>query len=254
MIKKILLTVTLFLLLIGFNAFAQQPTHVSQIATQFKVADREASFGDIVVKVEGEIVRSKKPYDENIFGAVATNPMIVIGRAATDSLPIVTSGIAPIKVNGAYEAIKEGDFITSSDAPGIGRKAPYSGFVIGRALEDFDGEIGIINVMVSPQEVVIDPDESWEEITFWSAIGRIIKAFERDVPQILRYALALFLVGGSFVFALRSFGRTLREGVVGISRNPLAKGSIRLAMTLNLIGILILTLAGIGLALFVILL
>jgi hypothetical protein len=47
--------------------------------------------------------------------------------------------------------------------------------------------------------------------------------------------------------------RTLREGVIGISRNPLAKRSIQTAMVLNLIGISILTLAGIGLALFVIL-
>jgi len=38
-----------------------------------------------------------------------------------------------------------------------------------------------------------------------------------------------------------------------MGRNPLAKESIRMAMILNLIGILILTMAGLGLALFVIL-
>jgi len=40
--------------------------------------------------------------------------------------------------------------------------------------------------------------------------------------------------------------------VTGISRNPLAKKSIQSAMILNLIGILILTLAGLALAVFVI--
>ena len=59
--------------------------------------------------------------------------------------------------------------------------------------------------------------------------------------------------GGSFIIGFFSFIKAQREGVAAIGRNPLAKESVKAAMILNLIGIFILTLAGLGLALFVIL-
>ena len=62
----------------------------------------------------------------------------------------------------------------------------------------------------------------------------------------------MVLGGGAFVLGFVSFARSLRSGVEAVGRNPLAKSSIQLAMVLNLGGILTLTMAGIGLALFVI--
>jgi len=120
-------------------------------------------------------------------------------------------------------------------------------------LEDFDGEEGLILVLVQPQEANFEVKQSWEKISLWEAIGRIVTALERDVPRVLRYVFAIILASGSFILGYRAFMRNLREGIRGISRNPLARHSIRLAMILNLIGIVIVTLAGLGLALFVIL-
>ncbi len=253
---NIYIYISLFLLILGFSLpkdiFAD---FFSEIATQFKVDDARVEPGDIISKKDGKLIRSSSPYDEDVFGVVATNPVAVVGREEAGSVPIVTSGVALVKVDSRQEEIKKGDFITSSNSAGVGQKAFYSGFVVGRALEDFDGGEGVIEVFVDPHEKdVIEDDVSWEEITFWEAIGRIIRAVERDIPQVLRYLLATILVAVSFAFGLYSFSRTLKDGIKGISRNPLAKGSIRFAMTLNLIGILVVTVAGLALALFIIML
>jgi len=251
--KKILI----FLLFFSFFLFQKlifaQESFFSQFAIYFKVEDKKAEPGDIISKKGEKLVRSSQPYDSDLFGVVAKNPVVTMGKPEEGALPIVTSGITLVKVDGTYEKIKRGDYITSSDKPGVGRKAPVPGYVIGRALEDFEGKEGLILVLVHPQNAIFEQEKSWEKITFWEAVGRIITALERDVPKVLRYVFAMVLASASFILGYRAFMGNLREGIRGISRNPMARHSIRLAMILNLIGIVIVTLAGLGLALFVIL-
>ena len=248
--KKVLfigLALSLLPSLVSANFFSQSATH-------YMVEDEEAQSGDLIVNRDGQLVRADQRYDSDLFGVVAEDSVVIYGKDEEGSLPLVTSGPALVRVSNSYEEIEKGSYITSSEIEGVGQKAPYSGFVIGRAMEDLEEDEGLIEVMVNPQEVTIDADEDWSEITLWEAVGRIFTVIERDVPEVLRYLLAIILVVGSLTFGFKSFVSALREGVAGISRNPLAKGSIRFAMILNLIGITILTLAGLALALFVILL
>ncbi len=226
----------------------------SQTAIQFFVADEKTQPGDIIVKKEEKLVRADKPYDSDILGVVAFEPLLTIGKEAPGSLPIVISGITLVKVSGEKEAIKKGDYLTSSNQPGVAQKAVYPGFVIGKSLEDFEGKEGLIKVFINPHWASFEPEKSWQKLTFKEVVGRILSALERDVPAVLRYIFAILLASGSFIVGFRAFVRNLKEGIVGISRNPLAKNSIRLAMILNLIGIVVITLAGLGLALLVILL
>ncbi len=244
---------SLVLLFFSGSVYGQNVSF-SQAATNFIVADEEAEPGDIIVKKDGELVRSEKRYDPDILGVVATDPIITVGTETEETLPIVTSGVTTMRVTGGHEGIRTGDYITSSEIPGVGQRAPTPGYVVGRALENFDGEEGTIRVLVNPHEALFDVEREWDEITLWEALGRIFTAIERDVPEVIRYILAFFVAVGSFIFAFRSFATALREGMKGISRNPLAKGSIKFAMVLNLLGILILTLAGLGLSVFIILL
>ncbi len=253
-IKIILGALSLALVLPLFSVVAEESNIFSQSATNFIVADEEAEPGDILVKKEGQIMRSESRYDEDIFGVVATDPAVVIGRETEDSLPVVTSGVTQVYVDADYESINSGDYITTSSEPGRGQKAPSPGYVVGRAMEDMEEGEGFIEVMVNPHEAIFESEREWDEITLWEAVGRIFTAIERDVPEVIRYMLAFFIAVGSFIFGFRSFATALREGLRGISRNPLAKGSIKFAMVLNLLGIIILTLAGLGLSLLVILL
>lgn len=241
--------------LIFFGLFVSIEVVLAQglpsIARNFEVADLEAEVGDIISQTKDGLFRSSIPYDENIIGVVGETPILVFGKPTATALPIVFSGETLVKVSNINGEIKRGDFITSSDKSGVGQKATQSGFVIGKALEDFKGEEGLITLAVNIQYVNIPAGK----FTFGGVVQEIISGLKmpENIPEVLRYLFAILLGGGSFFIGFFSFVKALREGVTGISRNPLAKKSIQSAMILNLIGILILTLAGLALALFVIL-
>jgi len=219
------------------------------IASNFEVADPEAKPGDITIKSEGGLIRATIPYDPNLLGVAAESALIIFSKPTASTLPIVTWGETLVKVNSINGEIKKGDFITSSNSAGVGQKATESGFVVGKAMEDFKGEEGLITMFVNIQYVTM------EKPTLGGVFSTIISGLGRpeNLPEVLRYLFALLVGGGSFMIGFFSFVKALREGVIGISRNPLATRSIRTAMILNLMGIVILTLAGLGLALFVIL-
>jgi len=221
------------------------------IATNLEINDPEAKIGDIIFQSKDGLFRSNIPYDQNILGVVGETPILVFGKLTTTTLPIVSSGETLVKVSNINGEIKKGDFITSSDKAGVGQKATKSGFIIGKALEDFNQEEGLITLAVNIQYVNIPAGK----FTLGGVTQEIISGLKmpENIPEVLRYLFAVLLGGGSFFIGFVSFIKALREGVTGISRNPLAKKSIQSAMILNLAGILILTLAGLALASFVIL-
>ncbi len=224
---------------------------VPLIAKYLRIADEKTEAGDIVSITAEGLVRSFIPYDKNIIGVVAKKPIMAFGRITTETLPIVSYGETLTKVSNVAGEIKAGDFITSSNKPGVGQKAAEPGFVVGKALEDFNQEEGLILVFIQPTEMLLPAQKTG----FGGIIEKILKTVKtpETIPEIFRYIFALLVGGGSFVIGFFFFVKSLKEGVAAIGRNPLAIGSIRVAMILNLIGIAILTLAGIGLALFVIL-
>ncbi len=225
------------------------------IAKNLEILDFKIETGDIVSKNGGRITRARIPYDKNIIGVATEDALIIAGKKTTSTFPVVLYGPAFVKVSSINGEIKKGDYITSSNIPGVGQKATEDNFVVGKALEDFDGKEGIIPIFVEPKEIHLGFQKETSFRGFLN--GLLMKLLEADpnqtVPKVLRYIFAIFLAGGSFLFGFFSFVKALREGIVGISRNPLARKSIITAMILNLIGISILTMAGLGLSLFVIL-
>ncbi len=115
--------------------------------------------GDIV-SIEGEgnieaVKKSNQPYDSKILGIVSTKPGLTLGsETKVDEIykyshPIGLSGRVPVKVTNSNGEIKPGDFITSSNIPGVGIKATKPGYVIGRALESYnESEQGTIMVFI----------------------------------------------------------------------------------------------------------
>lgn len=247
-ILSILLTIILFGVFI-FKDFLLAQGSVS-IARNLEVADREVKVGDIVSQTEEGILRSNIPYDPNIIGIVGETPILVFGKPTTTTLPIITFGEGLVRVSNMNGEIKRGNFITSSEKPGIGQKATLSGFVVGKALEDFNQEEGIIKTEVNVQYVNI----SSARVSPIGIFTRVIENLGRaeNLPEVLRYIFAVLLGGGSFFAGFFAFIRSLYKGVEAVGRNPLARKSVYLAMILNLFGIIILTLAGLGLAFFVI--
>lgn len=124
---------------------ASEPVETAEIVSSGKA---EASLNS-----EGIIKKSAKPYDSGIIGVVSTNPAVVVNGNSVElmngadyhhnplSPAIALAGRVPVKIK-ADQVINIGDFITSSDVPGVGMKAERSGEVIGQALENFDPAAG----------------------------------------------------------------------------------------------------------------
>lgn len=247
MIKNFLKLLIIFLILFSFQAFAD---NLSFIAKNLEIDDEQAEIGDIISQTEQGLVRSALPYDENMIGVIAENPIIVFGKPNDQTKEIVSLGETMVKVTDVNGEIKKGDFITSSEIAGKGQKADQSGFIIGRALENLNNNEDMIRV-----EINIQYQHALDGFSVSGVLGPIWKQLgtPENIPEVLRYIFALILGGGSFFAGFVAFIKSLRKGVESLGRNPLAKKSINTAIILNLAGILILTLAGLGLSLFVIL-
>jgi hypothetical protein len=248
-------TIFLFLFLfLGFSffqfLFAQSKV---QTAGYYPVVDKEAKVGDILAKSKEGLIRAKIPGDPNIFGVVVDSATIILHKKTPDSLLVATEGEVLVRVTNKAGEIKKGDFITSSDIPGVGQKMVQSGTALGRALENFNESEGTILVNLNIQYVSLPGGIEKPRLSdFFQLVVRNLERPE-NFPIVLRYIFALLIAAGSFLFGFFFSIRAMQRGVEAIGRNPLAKRSIQLAVILNLIGVIILTLAGLGIALFAIL-
>ncbi|MBX4210409.1 DUF5011 domain-containing protein [Candidatus Parcubacteria bacterium] len=85
----------------------------------------------------GTINSTVSPYSDNIIGVVSDNPRAVYGPEVGD-IPVASTGNVNVLVSLANGPISKGSRITSSGQTGIGMKATHAGYIIGRALTDFD--------------------------------------------------------------------------------------------------------------------
>ncbi|MBC7073789.1 hypothetical protein H5T58_00105 [Candidatus Parcubacteria bacterium] len=238
-----------YLSFLPFFVFAQSPSFAQRI-----VIERAVEIGEVICEENEGYFPCKKPYDQKIAGVIGENPVFVFGKPKEKSANLIFLGTALVKVCNENGEIKKGDFLTSSSREGFAQKATISGYVLGRALEDFSGKEGKILAQINIQyQQIQGPEES--RVSLLVLLKKIVEQMGKgeNFPQTLRYVFAVVLAGISFLFGFLYFGRILREEIAAVGRNPLAKGSIRMVTILNLIGIAILTLAGLGLALFVIL-
>ena len=244
--KTILILVTLFLAVSNVSAVDVQN---GSIAPNLSLDDPQAKNADILSKQGDKLLRSAKPYDENMIGVIVEDPSVVLNKASETTKPVVAYGEVLVNVNDSNGQIKQGDLVTSSTRAGEGQKATSSGFILGRAMGDLQGSQGQIRVFVN-----IQYQQNSTAPTVGGFFNVLTTSLENpeNVPDFLRYLLALIVGGGAFLIGFFSFARSLRNGVEAIGRNPLARSAIQLAMAMNLLGILLLTVAGIGLALFII--
>lgn len=83
------------------------------------------------------VVPATKPMDTAVIGVVSTNPGEVLDDGTmTNPVPVALAGRAPTNVSTENGPIHLGDYLTSSDIPGVAVKATKAGQVIGVAMED----------------------------------------------------------------------------------------------------------------------
>ena len=87
---------------------------------------------------------------EGIAGIVSTQPGHLLNQGLENGVAIALKGRVPCKVKGP---VRKGDVLVSSSTPGHAEVRKYGHrtnplAVLGKALQDFDGDTGVIEVMV----------------------------------------------------------------------------------------------------------
>ncbi|OGG04387.1 hypothetical protein A2Z33_04420 [Candidatus Gottesmanbacteria bacterium RBG_16_52_11] len=246
---------------------AQAP--VFNIATTFEIVDDQAVDGDIMSLSEetSTVTRSTRTGDNKMYGVLVEKPEIVY-RTRPD-IPIARSGTAMVNVTTLGGPIKVSDYITSSPIAGKGQKAQeLTGYMIGVALENFDGTGGTsvdpagavkggkINVAIG-----IGPASPILIRAAGGALGivrQIVNAIwynisqSRQLERLIRFLLAALLALLVIYISYRTFGRNITKGMEAMGRNPLARNSIQAMIILNVVLIFVVALGGIILALLII--
>lgn len=142
----------------------------ADVAEAFDVVGERSSYepGDVLVvstASDRTVEKSRAPNSTSVVGVYATKPgMLLSDRGIDDNhddrVPMGVVGVIPTKVTTEGGVIHRGDLLVTSSTPGAAMRATPvtigdvtfypSGIIIGKALENFDGEgTGLIEVMVS---------------------------------------------------------------------------------------------------------
>jgi hypothetical protein len=188
-------------------------------AEMYPVAS-DITFGEIVAigttdvttkdgQVIKQLVRSSKPYDENVIGIVSNNygDFSSTGYNVEDidhPMPVALTGRVPVAVNLESGPIQAGDYLTTSSVPGVAMKATRGGIVIGQALSDYDGSQSINQVMIfvenfyyDPTSIVNDDGSVTIQATSAEAAGVINQEGSGDIFQLQNNSTNRFTVQNS---------------------------------------------------------
>src|SRR3989344_4667108 len=166
-----------------------------------------------------------------------------------NSTLVLTTGIATVRVNTIGGNIEEGDFISSSETPGVGQKARKNGYVLGIAMQGYSadnpGDIGNIQVTLNihPASGLTGPGSN---LLQFIRRGLAVPLFEP--LESLRYILTVLMVLISFTLGMIYFGRSSRAGIEAVGRNPLAKRVIQLTVFMNIVLTIVIVLVGLAIA------
>lgn len=246
-LSRTLLTLSL---LLNFAPLVTAQESGLSVPSVYEVADQEAKEGDILVSTDKGIVRANAAADPRLFGIKQDKALVAVRNKDETGTVILKSGAATVNVSNLNGNIAPGDFITSSEIPGVGQKASDDGYIIGTATQKFDGEgaekvdrsgkqvaTGAIQVSVSIQNQLINTPGGGP-----SFINRLVVAYIKDpkpTTTIIRYTFATALILASLALGIMTISRTIRKGVEAIGRNPMAKDQVNFPIKINVIYALI---------------
>lgn len=212
-------------------------TFAQSVGYAFAVDDPQAVIGDILTLRNGKLVRTDKPYDNELFGVLQGKPALLFKvQGTTNAQPVVKDGIAMVNVTAQNGEISYGDFITSSKETGKGQKATKSGYVLGAAMGNLKEGNGRILVSVKPEYAEITTAVGAARLLNY--VNESIFRTQRNPEKFLKgiqYVAAGAVALVSFVLAFLTFSKAVVRGVEAVGRNPMAKGTIYVSIVINLI-------------------
>ncbi|MDP3997756.1 MAG: hypothetical protein U1C49_02325 [Candidatus Andersenbacteria bacterium] len=224
-------------------ALAQSYLRGLQGLAEYVRIEGEVNDGQIVALEQGKHVLAHEAYSGDVYGVVNLKPAVAYSQIGRDNAyPIVASGTTKVLVSAKNGNIEPGDYITSSDDPGIGMKATEAGFVLGTASEAFSadqGETGLISVVISIKFLSSLTQDKISPRAFAAQLNNALTVGMRAVASepntAMRYAAAILILVASIGFGFMVFGRAATNGIIAIGRNPLARKSIFAVVVFNIV-------------------
>lgn len=182
-----------------------------------------------------QFIACDKAADSTMFGVIDETPPAYIDDAgAVNGKPVVTSGVAAVMASNTEGEIQAGDFVTSSEIPGVLVRANNNGYVMGIAQENLvsgaDGR-GLIAVYIN---IHFETELANVRSNLMEVLQQSRKSLAFAPLDSLRYFLSAVMVLLSFILGFIYFGKTSASGVEAIGRNPLAQKQIRSGVILHL--------------------
>lgn len=225
------------------------------LATYLPVSESKIENGDIIILTDKGYIKSTLSYDTRTIGVVSMNPPVLLKTDKNQKgVPVISSGIAYVKVTGSNGDIKKGDFVTSSLVKGTGMKADSSGYVVGTALDD--AVFGSRPTQTKLIQISVNPHHLQSSVSIGTSFLDVFKigklAASEKPSKVLQYIVAAIITIVTFGAGFLIFAKTVNTGLEALGRNPLAGRMIQVSILFNVILIVVIIVAGTGLAYLVI--
>jgi hypothetical protein len=247
--------VPLIALLVSGSIVVHAQIKSISIVSTYTIEDEVYENGDIVSfnKNLDTYSLSKVPGDEGLFGVIHDTPVVVF-RSGEGNVPIVEIGQVFVNVSTLNGPIQVGDLITSSSIPGKGQRfGGNEGTVLGIALQPFSQEIAVSTTTYEGLDIALgsivtllrigDNTEGLVQVPTPTIIVNEEPEEGLGAGTILRYLLAILFAIVSLYLIFKKLGPNLRQGVISVGRNPLAKSTIQAMVTFNILLILVISVA-----------
>lgn len=239
-----------FLFLLVSNAYFLVPSLAQDLSSGLAIqvpVEGEVVAGDILCSSNNTYRKCISEYQTSMYGVVVEkssleikDPEIVGGKL------VATSGIAAVRFTNASGDIKKGNYITSSNTEGLAQLASKNGYVLGTALEDSNGQTGIIQAVINIHPATGMSKSTSSNLIQFIRDGLTVPVFEP--LESFRYLLAGLMVIIAFGLGLAYFGKSSRAGIEAIGRNPLARSTIQFTTVLNVLLTIVIVAVGLGVA------
>jgi len=236
------------------NVFAQ---FGSTFAEYLPISEEKIETGDLISLKDGQYKKSAQRYDPSVAGVIDLNPAMVVESSITKAAgfaPIISSGETRVKFNSKLGNVKRGDYITTSEIPGVAVKfEPTKGVSpLGIALKDTEltdsDEVVLLEAFLYKRNYFVEQDNPYRENVLTAFVDRLkvgdMQRYESP-SQLIRVFFGIVTILGSFVLGFLAFKRFIAKGLVSLGRNPLAAKYILFNMFLGLI--LVIVILGFGL-------
>lgn len=211
----------------------------------------EVQDGSVICSTKDGNLPCTRGYDPNMYGVISLNPAVwfQLATPSAETKPVINTGKAQVLVTTVNGPITPGDFITSSDKPGIAQKASKSGYVLGSALQEYtntnpdEAQKILVSLTIKPAILTKGTNDN-----LLNLIQEGLESVFVTPLAALRYVLAAVVVAASVILSMVYFGNITKRGIEALGRNPLAGARIQLSVILNVLLTIAIMGAGLGIA------